>query len=105
MSQKVFALMLTKGQLTSLKDQKNDEEWWQRLADITEYTPEWLRENLEHFEHKEMSFREFKDLTIPVSVEGNRIIMVYPVPQDDSGILLELPPATLEIPPDPRDYL
>lgn len=87
MEKQVVAIMMTKGQFTSLEAflQWNEcDEWWERLADITEVSPVWLREHLASLPTEGCSVERFKSGD-PKTLSQPRLLLVYPVSQEKSG--------------------
>lgn len=103
MEKKVFTLMLTTGQFKSLREQVSGTDgWWERLSDITEFAPAWLKENVGPVvAGREISFKEFKQM-VPgeyvFDTTKNWLIMVHPVPQSDSGVLTRVEIPQAEVP-------
>jgi len=87
MEKQVVAIMMTKGQFTSLETfpmWNECDEWWERLADITEVSPAWLRENLGLLRTSACSIERFKSKD-PVMFSEPALWIVYPVSQGKSG--------------------
>jgi len=87
MEKQVVAIMMTKGQFTSLETfplWNECDEWWERLADITEVSPVWLRENLGSLPTVGCSIERFRVINQETPTEP-KLLLVYPVPQGKSG--------------------
>jgi hypothetical protein len=89
----VVAIMMTKGQFTSLENfpmWNECDEWWERLADITEVSPAWLKEKLASLPTEGCSIERFK-LMNPETFSDPRLLLVYPVSQEKSGAIKVFP--------------
>ena len=87
MEKQVVAIMMTKGQFTSLENFQmwNEcDEWWERLADITEVSPAWLKEKLAPLVAEGCSIERFKSMD-QSKFSDPRLLLVFPVPQEKSG--------------------
>jgi hypothetical protein len=89
----VVAIMMTKGQLTSLETfpmWNECDDWWERLADITEVSPVWLKENLGSLPTVIRSIERFKAGVVGEVLEPT-LLLVYPVSQEKSGEIKTFP--------------
>lgn len=87
MEKQVVAIMMTKGQFKSLENfplWNECDEWWERLADITEVSPAWLREKLGSLSTEGCSTERFKSMN-PETFSNPNLLLVYPVSQIKSG--------------------
>jgi len=93
MEKQVVAIMMTKGQFTSLEDfpmWNECDEWWERLADITEVPPVWLKENLGTLPTEAWEIKRFKSMN-PETFSAPKLLLVYPVSQEKSGEIKRFP--------------
>ena len=96
MEKQVVAIMMTKGQFTSLETfpmWNECDEWWERLADITEVSPVWLRENLGSRETMGCSPERFRSMVASAfsAFSEPKLLLVYPVSQEKSGEIKTFP--------------
>jgi hypothetical protein len=90
---KIFKLTMTEGQKNYLlAEERGTNEWWERLADITEISPAWLRENINGIPIGYFGRRALKDALKQnaLAFDDDALFVVLPVPQKDSGVLTRL---------------
>ena len=93
MEKQVVAIMMTKGQFTSLENfpmWNECDEWWERLADITEVSPAWLKEKFATLVTEGFSIERFKSMDRSI-FSYPRLMLVFPVPQEKSGEIKYFP--------------
>lgn len=93
MGRKIFKVTMTEGQKNYLTaGQRGTDEWWERLADITEISPAWLRANMDEISIGYFGRQEFKDALKhrALAFDRDTLVVIVPVPQKDSGVLTRL---------------
>lgn len=92
-SRRIFKVTMTEGQKNYLAaEQRGTNEWWERLADITEISPGWLRANIDGIPIGYFGRQGFKEALKQKALAFDRdaLFVVMPVPQKDSGVLTRL---------------
>ena len=93
MDRRIYKVTMTTGQQNYWMDaERGSTEWWERLADITEIAPAWLRDNLGALPLGFFSRKAFKDAIRrkALSFSNDVLFVIAPVPQKDSGVLTRM---------------
>lgn len=90
---RIYRVTMTEGQKNYwMEAERGSTEWWERLADITEISPVWLRDNLGALPLGFFGRREFKDAVRQqaLAFDNDALFVIAPVPQKDSGVLTRM---------------
>jgi hypothetical protein len=90
---RIFKVTMTDGQKSYLMERSQEEdEWWERLADITEISPAWLRETMGGLPVGVFRRSDFSEAIRKkaLCVSDDVICIICPVPQNDSGVLTQI---------------
>jgi hypothetical protein len=93
MDRRIYKVTMTEGQQNYwMKAERGSTEWWERLADITEISPAWLRDNLGALPLGFFGRKAFKEAIRQkaLSFANDVLFIIAPVPQKDSGVLTRM---------------